>query len=117
MREREEEKEPNTHLLLPLQAKDGFAVRKVALTKAVFMALLKDQDKVWGSVLEPLPQQPYADGTVFVVHNVRRLCSVLMRAYALACTTDPAKLQADANEIACFLDRAIALAQVLIGAF
>lgn len=84
-------------------------VRKASVTRAVFMALLKDAR--WRGVLAPLPAQPYADGTVFAVHDVRTLCAILMRAHALACAGDPARLQRDAHEVACFLDRALALAQ------
>ena len=99
-----------------MQAKDSFVVRKVSLTKAVFMALLKHQDR-WSHVLEPDIDQPYADGTVFLVHNFRKLCCILMRAYALATAPGPpeallsgaGKIQADANEIMCFLDRAQAV--------
>ena len=92
------------------QAKESYALRKVCLTKAVFMALLKDN--AWHHVVSPLPQR-YADGTVFEVHDIRKLCSVLMRTYMLCCKDASARqmLCSDANEIMCFLDNALALAE------
>ncbi len=85
-------------------------VRKVSLTKAVFMALLKDPR--WHSVIQPLEEQPFSDGTVFNVHDVRRLCAILLRTYELgskkATHEQRAKQKQDCAEVLCFLDRALA---------
>ena len=65
------------------QAKDMFKIRKVCLTRAVFMALLKWQPE---GVVQVLPddQQLFKDGTIFVVHDFQKVCALLMQTYALA---------------------------------
>ena len=60
------------------QARNSFLLRKVAVTRGVFMGLLK---RGCTSVIQPAKKQPYKDGTVFRVHDFRTLCAVLMRTY------------------------------------
>ena len=97
------------------RAKDSYKVRKVCLTRAVFMALMKQCMTVEVSapaqgsgtgILHVPESQPYEDGVVFHVLDFRRLCKVLCRAYMIM-STDAATIENDLNDIQCFLNRAI----------
>jgi hypothetical protein len=97
------------------RAKDSYKVRKVCLTRAVFMALMKRcmtaevSAPAQGSgtgILHVPESQPYEDGVVFHVLDFRRLCKVLCRAYMIM-STDAATIENDLNDIQCFLNRAI----------
>ena len=55
-------------------------------------------------------RQVYQDGTIFVIHDFVRVCSFLMHAYAMA-SSEAMQLHNDANEIACFLERATSMVE------
>jgi hypothetical protein len=74
----------------------------------VFLGLLKTHPEILEAVptdLQPCPGK----GLLFTVHDVRTLCAVLTRVYAQMCCTPSAreKLEADSNEVMCFLDRSV----------
>jgi hypothetical protein len=54
-------------------------------------------------ILEICKDQPYGDGTLFLVNDIRGLCSVLGRAYMLL-STDAAAVASVADEIDTFID-------------
>jgi hypothetical protein len=54
-------------------------------------------------ILKVSQRQPYTDGTVFVIKDIRGFCQTIMQAYAQL-NTDAIKILRDAGEIDVFLD-------------
>ena len=84
-------------------AKTSFRIGKTCMTRSILMGLLKT-----GTVVRALSVQPFKDGTVFEVLDLRKMCAVLMRGYQLV-STEEARIQHDANEVMKFLDRCLIL--------
>lgn len=108
-----------------MQAANTWKVRKVYITQGVFLGLLRQAQaafecstagseeqlqssipalpRVVKPILEICKDQPYGDGTLFLVNDIRGLCSVLGRAYMLL-STDAAAVASVADEIDTFID-------------
>lgn len=98
-------------------AKDDFLVSKGRVTKAVFMALLHSScnpegDPRFREVLCLSSKQPFADGTVFVIHDISMVCRALMQSYAFF-HRRPEEIWEQESAILDFLDRNIAAASAV----
>jgi hypothetical protein len=89
----------------------AWKIRKTCITKGVVLGLLSHAHRCGGKqdgscdhqILAIAPSQPYKDGTVFHVRDIRAFCQVMMHAYTLL-NTDAMKITEDAAEIDSFLE-------------
>jgi hypothetical protein len=85
----------------------AWKIRKTCITKGVVLGLLSHVhgrgEHQGRQILAIAPSQPYQDGTVFYVKDIRAFCQVMMQAYTLL-NTDAMKITEDAAEIDSFLE-------------
>jgi hypothetical protein len=89
----------------------GWKIRKAYITQGVVLGLLKQAYDCTSTsesttILQIGKEQPYEDGTVFIVRDIRGFCQVLMQAYMLL-NTQNSKIIEDANEVDIFLSKNI----------
>lgn len=93
-------------------AKDDFIVSKGRVTKAVFMGLLHSSSeehraRCFREVVSVSADQPFADGTVFVIHDISTVCRALMQSYAFF-HRRPEQMWEQESAILDFLERNLA---------